>query len=149
MWAAIAIGAVLGLTVRLVLQESFGATFGVLLSNVLGAFLLAAFLRVVKGRSSISSYVVNLVSTGFFGTLTTYSTLALQAHTIWWILPVSMALGVGAAFLGWKLVDQFLVTPATVSPYTPINAAPEPPGKPDSSAPVPTPFDELNRGDNS
>lgn len=109
----VALGAAVGAPLRHlahhVARERLGATpvAGTLAVNVVGSFLLGCL-----AGAAVDGVPLALVGTGFCGALTTFSTLALE---LWDALeddrPVeaatvtglSLALGLGAAALGWWL----------------------------------------------
>jgi fluoride exporter len=111
----VALGALVGAPLRLlaervaVARRGRGSVLGTLTVNVVGSALLGVLL----GSRGVSSAVVALVGTGFCGTLTTFSTYAndvvrlveeraaLRAVAY---LTGSVALGLGAATLGWLAV---------------------------------------------
>lgn len=110
----VAIGAAAGAPVRLLVNHALrvrlGATpmAGTLAVNIAGSFLLGLLAGWGVHGNSLA-----LVGVGFCGTLTTFSTLALE---IWEAfddgprrfaivnVAASLTLGVGAAALGWTLV---------------------------------------------
>ena len=107
----VALGAAVGAPLRYlanhVVRERFGGTpaAGTLLVNVAGSFVLG----LVVGAGS-TGWPLTLVGIGFCGALTTFSTLALEVwdamnddrypHAVANV-GLSLALGLGAAWLGW------------------------------------------------
>ncbi len=80
----LAIGATAGATLRYYMSiwaaARFGTAFpyGTLLVNVLGSFILGCFLTLATQRLAISPQMRLLISTGFCGSLTTFSTLSYE-----------------------------------------------------------------------
>ncbi|HSF98411.1 MAG TPA: CrcB family protein [Ornithinibacter sp.] len=111
----VAVGAALGAPARYLtnhwVRERLGGTpaAGTLLVNVVGSFVLG--LLVGAGATGAP---MALIGIGFCGALTTFSTLALE---VWDAMDddrrtqavanvvLSLALGVGAAWLGWTLAS--------------------------------------------
>ncbi|MGJ3238372.1 MAG: fluoride efflux transporter CrcB [Anaerolineae bacterium] len=62
------------------LPHSF--SFGTLLVNLSGSFLLALFLSYVVRRADVPQTVTLLVGTGFFGAYTTFSTYANESISL-------------------------------------------------------------------
>lgn len=109
----VALGAALGAPLRYLtnhwVREHLGGTpaTGTLVVNVVGSFVLGVTVGAGVGAAPLA-----LVGIGFCGALTTFSTLALE---IWDALSddryphaaanvtLSLALGLGAAWLGWAL----------------------------------------------
>ena len=115
----IAVGATCGAALRYSVSvwaaQRFGIMFpyGTLLVNVCGSFLLGTFLTLAAARPWVSSDLRLLVSTGFCGSLTTFSTfgyetvqLFQQGHYLTGVLYAlgSVLLGLGAVALGMALV---------------------------------------------
>lgn len=77
-----------------------GVSMNILLINLLGAFVLAAFLEMSQERLRISARVRTAVSTGFLGAFTTFSGLCSEAFSL------NQTAGTGAAgiYLGLSLV---------------------------------------------
>lgn len=112
-WLLVAVGAAVGAPTRYAVTQVLrdrGATThaGTLLVNVAGSLVLGLLVgRGVEGNS------LALVGTGFCGSLTTMSTLALEVwdaiidrrtpHAVT-TLALHLVLGLGAAWLGWSLV---------------------------------------------
>jgi CrcB protein len=106
-----AVGAPLRYLVNHVVRERLGGTpaAGTLLVNVAGSFLLG----LIVGAGA-TGWPLALVGIGFCGALTTFSTLALE---VWEAMAedlrpqavanvaLSLALGLGAAWLGWTLAQ--------------------------------------------
>ena len=75
--------------------------FGTILSNALGCLLLGFFLSISKEREIFSPQVLQAISVGFLGALTTFSTFTAEAVEYW---EVSQAL----SSLGYVAVNLFL-----------------------------------------
>lgn len=80
---AISVGAMLGANLRYLLFELGrrwlpSLPLGTFAANVLGTFGLALFVTVVAPRASLSSETRLMVTTGFFGALTTFSTFSIE-----------------------------------------------------------------------
>ena len=82
-----------------------------LVANIVGSAVLGAAASAVHGGAP--SWVLVVLGAGLAGGITTFSSLALDAVTLWGnarrssavgYLAVTMALGVGAAWLGWTLL---------------------------------------------
>ena len=111
----VALGAAVGAPLRYLtnhwVRERLGGTpaAGTLVVNVVGSFVLGVVVGAGAGSAPLA-----LVGIGFCGALTTFSTLALE---IWDAMAddryphavanvaLSLALGVGAAWLGWALAS--------------------------------------------
>ncbi len=109
----VALGAAVGAPARMLVAEwvrdRFGAPTpaGTLVVNVLGSFVLGMFVG-----AGVEGGWLALVGTGFCGAFTTFSSLALE---VWdallerrrteavGIVALSLALGIGAAVLGYLL----------------------------------------------
>ncbi|CAA9281049.1 MAG: Fluoride ion transporter CrcB [uncultured Corynebacteriales bacterium] len=114
LWVALgaAVGAPTRYLVDRAVRDRLGSAFpwGTFLVNVVGCLLLG----LVAGSGTAPAAVVALVGTGFCGALTTYSTygweaLVLAERGAWraaaaYVLG-STAAGLGAAALGWTLVN--------------------------------------------
>lgn len=82
--------------------------WGTLVVNLAGCLLLAFFLTVILEYLAGTSFLVLAVSTGFIGSLTTFSTLSVEAVNLALISPfhtlnyygVSLVLGLLLAFAG-------------------------------------------------
>jgi CrcB protein len=120
----LALGATLGAAARyyvtLWMTARFGAAFpyGTLLINVLGSFLLGAFVTLSSEWSAIGPELRLLVATGFCGSFTTFSTfsnetlfLLTSGHYIGAVVNVvgSVLLGLGGAVLGVMLMRALLL----------------------------------------
>ena len=113
----VALGAAVGAPLRYLtnhwVREHLGGTpaAGTLAVNVVGSFVLGV---VVGAGAAAGSAPLALIGIGFCGALTTFSTLALE---IWDAMSddryphavanvtLSLALGLGAAWLGWALAS--------------------------------------------
>jgi len=88
--------------------------WGTLAVNLAGCFLLAFFLTLVLEYLAGTSYLVLAVSTGFIGSLTTFSTLSVEAVLLARIAPsltliyygVSIVFGLFLAFAGRSAAKQ-------------------------------------------
>jgi CrcB protein len=120
----LALGATLGAAARyyvtLWMEARLGAAFpyATLLINVLGSFLLGAFITLSSEWSGIGPELRLLVATGFCGSFTTFSTfsnetlfLLTSGHYIGAVVNVvgSVLLGLGGAVLGVVLVRTLLL----------------------------------------
>jgi fluoride exporter len=112
----VALGAAVGAPVRYLVDRAMAARFGrafpwgTFAVNVAGCLLLGA----LAGSGTVPAEVLTLVGTGFCGALTTYSTFAWESMTLagrgQWVragayVLGSTAAGLGAAALGWALVN--------------------------------------------
>jgi fluoride exporter len=111
----VALGALVGAPLRMLADRTAaarrgpGSVLGILVVNVAGSALLGVLL----GLRDVSPAVLALVGTGFCGTLTTFSTFGWDvvrlveeravARAVAY-LTGSVALGLGAAALGWLAV---------------------------------------------
>lgn len=116
---AVALGGALGSVVRYavgiwLLPVSNGFPFGTLFANVLGAFLIGVFTRIVIS-SDTDLFLRLALTTGFCGGFTTFSTLS--AETITMVqqgrvvkaalyVASTLLLGLAATFLGLLSVKQ-------------------------------------------
>lgn len=112
----VAVGAALGAPARYLtnhwVRERLGGTAvaGTLIVNVVGSFVLGVLVG-----AGVTGAPMALVGIGFCGALTTFSTLALE---VWDAMSddrrthavvnvgLSLALGLGAAWLGWFLATR-------------------------------------------
>lgn len=109
---SVGIGGVFGALVRYYISAPLNSggwfPWGTLAVNLAGCFLLAFFLTVVLKYLDGSSYLVLAVSTGFIGSLTTFSTLSVEAVLLAQVSPshtliyygVSIIFGLLLAFTG-------------------------------------------------
>jgi len=112
----VALGAAVGAPTRYLVDRAVQARldtafpWGTFLVNVVGCLVLG----LVAGSGTASAAVVALVGTGFCGALTTYSTYGWEAMMLaerraGWTAAAyvlgSIAAGLGAAALGWTLVN--------------------------------------------
>lgn len=80
----LALGATLGATTRYYVNlwslTRFGLAFpyGTLIVNIVGSFILGGFLTLATGRLAISPELRLLVTAGFCGSLTTFSTFSYE-----------------------------------------------------------------------
>jgi CrcB protein len=104
----IAIGAVLGAWARWGLGVLFNPAFptlplGTLAANLIGAFIIGAILA-LTGPLNISPATRLLVTTGFLGALTTFSTFSAETMTLLLRAQYAWAAGIVAAHLGGSLI---------------------------------------------
>jgi fluoride exporter len=104
----IAIGAILGAWARWGLGTLFNPTFptlplGTLAANLIGAFVIGMMMA-LAGPLNISPAVRLLVTTGFLGALTTFSTFSAETMTLLLRAQYGWALGMAAAHLGGSLL---------------------------------------------
>ncbi len=121
-WLAVALGGGLGAVgrygVALALPHTPGkfplATF---MANLLGSFLIGALFVLIVEKGALPLIWRQALMVGFVGAFTTFSTFSMESlqllHTGHWQLAViyalsSVALGIGAAFLGYSLIHQLL-----------------------------------------
>ena len=110
-WAnllVIAIGAVLGAWARwglgVVLNPAFPTLpLGTLTANLVGAFIIGVMMA-LTGPLNISPATRLLVTTGFLGALTTFSTFSAETMTLLLRAQYAWALGTAAAHLGGSLL---------------------------------------------
>ena len=85
-----------------------------LIVNIVGSFILAAFLSLASQRIQIPESVRLFLAIGFCGSFTTFSTFTLELINLhsergWWITLLSAILHNGfciaVAFLGWRLAE--------------------------------------------
>ncbi len=93
------------------LRRPQGFPWPTIVANVVGTAVLAGAARAVS--EGAAEWVLVLVGTGLAGGLTTFSSLALDAVTLWkagrrsgaaWYLTVTLASGLLAAGCGWVLM---------------------------------------------
>ena len=112
---AVATGGAVGSVLRyLISRISFLSAFpwSTLLVNLAGSFILGLFLAVTGTRVAISQESRAFVSIGLLGGFTTFSTFSQQTISLWqterfafagWNIVLNVALGLFAAWLGWRL----------------------------------------------
>jgi CrcB protein len=105
---AIAIGAILGAWARWGLGTWFNPTFptlplGTLAANLIGAFIIGVMMA-IAGPLNVSPAVRLLVTTGFLGALTTFSTFSAETMTLLLRAQYGWALGITAAHVGGSLL---------------------------------------------
>ena len=104
----IAIGAILGAWARWGLGLLFNPTFptlplGTLAVNLIGAFIIGMMMA-LTGPLNISPAVRLLVTTGFLGALTTFSTFSAETMTLLLRAQYAWAAGAAALHLGGSLL---------------------------------------------
>lgn len=120
----VAAGSALGGVTRFLLggylQRAAGASFpvGTLVINVTGSFLLGFLLRYALGTASVTPEVRALLTTGFCGGYTTFSTFSYEAVALAedgaWArvaayVAASVLLSIAAAFLGVAAAREALL----------------------------------------
>jgi CrcB protein len=120
----VAAGSALGGVTRFLLggylQRTAGASFpvGTLVINVTGSFLLGFLLRYALGTASVTPEVRALLTTGFCGGYTTFSTFSYEAVALAedgaWArvaayVAASVLLSIAAAFLGVAAAREALL----------------------------------------
>jgi CrcB protein len=84
---------------------------GILVCNLVGCFLIGCVFGFFAQRTA-PAWVFPLLTTGFLGGFTTFSTFAKDTHSLWTTglthlaiakIILSVALGIGAVILGLKL----------------------------------------------
>ncbi|WP_347490544.1 CrcB family protein [Desulfoscipio sp. XC116] len=82
----VGLGGILGALARygisIILNDRGLVPWGTLAVNMSGCFMLALFLTLILYKYSSQSYLVLAVSTGFIGSLTTFSTLSIEGVTL-------------------------------------------------------------------
>ena len=104
----IAIGAILGAWARWGLGTLFNPAFptlplGTLAANLIGAFIIGVMMA-LAGPLNISPAVRLLVTTGFLGALTTFTTFSAETMTLLLRAQYGWAAGIAAAHLGGSLL---------------------------------------------
>jgi CrcB protein len=104
----IAIGAVLGAWARwglgLLLNPAFPTLpLGTLAANLIGAFIIGMMMA-LTGPLNVSPAARLLITTGFLGALTTFSTFSAETTTLLLRAQYAWALAAGAAHLGGSLL---------------------------------------------
>jgi fluoride exporter len=121
LWVAVgsAAGGVLRLALGTLIQQRTGATFpvGTLAINVSGSFVLGFVLRYALGTPAVSPEVRALLTTGFCGGYTTFSTFTYETaalveegdyHRAAWYIALSVAFALAGMFLGFGLARAAL-----------------------------------------
>jgi CrcB protein len=89
-----------------------GFPIGTLFINLLGCFVLGWFIPYMKQKKAGKEYLLLLISTGFIGSFTTFSTFSVESlHLIenndfieaFIYVYTSVIIGIFCSFLGWKL----------------------------------------------
>ena len=102
-WALVVLGGAVGSVARVLLSEAWGSAVGVLVVNLVGAFLLGLADAVWSGRRP---GLLVLVGTGALGGFTTVSgwALLLAGSGAWfWAGPLLLAVGVLLAWAGVRV----------------------------------------------
>ncbi len=108
----VAVGGSIGATTRYLVSnwaaERFGAGFpyGTLIVNVVGCFIIGAFMTVTTERLIVSPYWRLLVTVGFVGGLTTFSSFSYETFGLLEHADLIMAL----YNIGLNLILGFLAT---------------------------------------
>jgi CrcB protein len=100
-------------------QQRTGAVFpvGTLLINIIGSLLIGFVLRYALGSTAVSAEVRALLTTGFCGGFTTFSTFSYETVKLiedgdWqraaWYVGLSIVLSVAATFVGMGLARELL-----------------------------------------
>lgn len=118
----VAVGGSLGAVARYLLSlwaaERFGAAFpyGTLIANVAGCFVIGAFMTLATDRFIVSPYWRLLVTVGFIGGLTTFSSFSYETFKLLEDAQVTSAagnillnlvLGFSATWLGMVIAKLF------------------------------------------
>ncbi|AMX02543.1 fluoride efflux transporter CrcB [Microbulbifer thermotolerans] len=88
-WLAIAVGGALGAMLRHLVTigsfNLFGGRFpyGTLIVNVIGSFLIGIAYVLIVERALLGQEWRLMLTTGFFGALTTFSTFSLETVMLW------------------------------------------------------------------
>ncbi len=120
-WVALgsAAGGVLRFALGAMIQQKTGSTFpvGTLIINLSGALLLGFLLRYSLETPAVSPELRALLTTGFCGGYTTFSTFTYETaaliedgdyHRAVWYVVLSVALSLGGTFLGIGLAREAL-----------------------------------------
>jgi len=121
LWVAIgsAAGGVLRFALGTLIQHRTGGTFpvGTLAINVSGSLVLGFLLRYALGTPAVSPEVRALLTTGFCGGYTTFSTFTYETaalvedgdyHRAAWYVALSVAFALAGTFLGFGLAREVL-----------------------------------------
>jgi len=109
---AVAVGGSIGATGRYLVStwaaERFGANFpyGTLIVNVVGCFIIGAFMTLTTERLIVNPYWRLLITVGFVGGLTTFSSFSYETFRLIEDTGIAMAL----YNIGLNLVLGFLAT---------------------------------------
>jgi CrcB protein len=105
-WAAVGAGGALGAMARhgvsILSMRLLGPAFpwGTLAINVVGAFAIGFFVASMSGRGGNASLLKPFIATGLLGGLTTFSTFALEAATLF----RDRSLGLAAVYVAASVI---------------------------------------------
>jgi len=108
------LGAVARYLISLWMAERYGATFptGTLVANIIGCFIIGAFMTLATERFIVNPYWRLLVTVGFIGGLTTFSSFSFetfklledaQIHLALYNVMLNLGLGFLATWIGMGL----------------------------------------------
>jgi len=101
------------------IQQRSGAVFpiGTMIINITGSFLLALLLRYATDSAAVGPETRALLTTGFCGGYTTFSTFTYETSKLFedgdwqrasWYIVLSVAVSLAGAFLGFAAARQIL-----------------------------------------
>ena len=112
---AVAVGGAIGACTRYLVSGwaagRFGAEFpmGTLIVNIVGCFIIGAFLTITTERLIVSPYWRLIIAVGFLGGLTTFSSFGYETLRLieasdltqaFWNVALNLGVGLGATWLG-------------------------------------------------
>lgn len=115
----VALGGGLGSALRYAVQEILHkqienfAPYGTFVVNMIGCFLIGLFMGWAQSEKYLTESTNLLLISGFCGGFTTFSTFAMQSNELMLdqkplqailYIGLSVMVGMGLAYLGWKLV---------------------------------------------